>query len=86
MNNKCRSDLQRLSSQLEQILSELEAIQGDEENSRDSTPENLWNTERYEQSEMACDSLGEAVDGLGNVIENINDILDDEKHECQKNG
>lgn len=41
MNNKRRSDLQRLSSQLEQILSELEAIQGDEENSRDSTPENL---------------------------------------------
>lgn len=75
LNNKRRSDLQRLFLQLEQILSELETIQGDEENSRDSTPENLWNTERYEQSEMACDSLGEAVDGLSSIIENISDAI-----------
>jgi hypothetical protein len=75
MNNKRRSDLQRLSSQLEQILSELETIQSDEETSRDNIPENLWNTERYEQSEMACDSLGEAVDGLSSVIENISDAI-----------
>ena len=31
MNNKRRSDLQRLSSQLEQILSELGAIQADDQ-------------------------------------------------------
>ena len=75
MNNKRRTELQRLSSQLEQILSELEAVQAEEEDSRDSTPENLWNTERYEQSEMACDSLGEAVDGLSSIIENISDAI-----------
>lgn len=75
MNNKRRTELQRLSSQLEQILSELEAVQAEEEDSRDSTPENLWNTERYEQSEMACGSLGEAVDGLNSVIENIGDAM-----------
>ena len=71
MNNDRRRELNRICGQIERALSDLEAVQAEEEDSRDSTPENLQGTERYEISEAACDRIAEAVDGLNAAIDAI---------------
>ena len=71
MNKARRSELGRIRVQLEQALDDLEAVQSEEEDSLDSIPESLQNTERYEQSEAACNSLAEAVGNLEAAIEAI---------------
>lgn len=68
--------MDRICGQLEQALNDLEAVQAEEENCRDSTPEGLQNTERYEQSEAACDCLAEAVEGLETAINAINEAAE----------
>ena len=70
MNKARRGELGRIRVQLEQALDDLEAVQS-EEDSLDSIPESLQNTERYEQSEAACNSLAEAVGNLEVAIEAI---------------
>lgn len=74
MNKGRRQELARICARLEDALSDLETVQAEEENSRDSTPENLQGTERYEESEAACDNLTDAVDGLTAAIDAINQI------------
>lgn len=76
MNKPRRSELSRIRGQLEQALSDLEAVQAEEEDSRDSTPENLQGTERYEESVAACDNLTDAVDGLNAAIDAISQIAE----------
>lgn len=72
MNKARRSELNRICGQIERALSDLEAVQA-EEDSRDSTPENLQGTERYEISVAACDSLADAVAGLETAIDAISE-------------
>ncbi len=76
MNKARRSELDRIRGQLEQALSDLEAAQAEEEDSRDSTPENLQGTERYEISVAACDSLADAVAGLETAISAISEAVE----------
>ena len=76
MNNPRRSELDRIREQLEQALNDLEAVQAEEEDSRDSTPENLQCTEQYEESEAACDNLTDAVDSLNAAIDAISQITE----------
>lgn len=61
MNKARRQELTRICGRLEDALSDLEAVQAEEENRRDSTSENLQGTERYEESVAACDNLTDAV-------------------------
>lgn len=76
MNKGRRQKLARICVRLEDALSDLETVQAEEENSRDSTPENLQGTERYEESVDACDNLTDAVDSLNAVIDAINRITE----------
>lgn len=76
MNKPRRNELDRIREQLEQELNDLEVVQAEEEDSRDSTPEGLQNTERYEQSEVACDRLAEAIEGLETAINAINEAAE----------
>lgn len=71
VNKARRGELGRIRVQLEQALDDLEAVQSEEEDSLDSIPESLQNTERYEQSEAACSSLTEAVENLEAAVEAI---------------
>lgn len=71
MNKTRRDELDRIRSRLEQALDSLEAVKSEEEDSRDNTPESLQYTDRYEQSEAACDSLAEAVGNLEAAIDAI---------------
>ena len=76
MNKDRRQELAGICIRLGGVLSDLEALQAEEENSRDNTPENLQGTERYEESEAACDALADAVDGLNTAIDAISQITD----------
>ncbi len=68
MNNPRRNELENILKLLESAKDRLEVVQADEEDSRDNTPESLQYTERYEQSEAACDNLADAVSSLEDAI------------------
>lgn len=72
MNKQRRTELENILGLLERAKDRLEAVLGEEEDSRDSTPENFQWTEQYEISDAACDSLTEAVDSLDTAIEAVN--------------
>ena len=63
---------------VDSILSDIEAIKGEEQESLDNMPENLQGSERYEISEAAVDSLDEAHDAL-EEIKNALDYLNEAK-------
>jgi len=71
MNKKRRGELERICALVEQARDALEAVQDEEEDSRDSIPESLQYTERYEQSEAASDNLVDAVSSLEDAITSI---------------
>lgn len=62
MNNKQRT-------KLENIVSELEDIKSDEEEKRDNMEENFSGTERYERIEEGISALGEAIENIQAAID-----------------
>lgn len=71
VNNPRRKQLDSIIIKITEVIEELEAIMSDEEEYRDNVLENLQNSERYEQSENACDSMQQALDNLDEAISNI---------------
>lgn len=76
MNKARRKNIQDVVDQLETLKSTLEEIQGEEEDCRDSIPENLQGSERYEKADEACDTLGEAVSSLEDVITSLGELAE----------
>ena len=76
MNKARRRELSHICVRLEDALSDLEAVQAEEENSRDNTPENLQTTERYENSDAACSKLLDAATELQNAIDSISEAIE----------
>lgn len=76
MNKTRRKSIQDVASQLEELKSTLEDIQGEEEKYRDNIPENLQGSARYEAADEACDTLGEAVDGLEDIITSLGELAE----------
>ena len=74
MNKTRRKSIQDIASQLEELKSTLEDIQGEEEEYRDNIPENLQGSAQYEVADEACDTLGEAVDGLEDIITSLGEL------------
>ena len=63
-------------SKLEDLKSDVEDILAEEENARDNIPESLQDSECYEKSDAACDSLSDAVDALEDIISTSIDFQD----------
>lgn len=76
MNKTRRKSIQDVASQLEELKSTLEDIQGEEEEYRDNIPENLQGSERYEKADEACDTLSGAVDGLEDIITSLGELAE----------
>ncbi len=76
MNNTRRKKIKKIGEELCELLEELRGIQEEEEDARDSMPESLWGTDRYEKAETACDRLEEAVDSLEEVIEQLEEAIE----------
>lgn len=75
MNKERRTQIKKLTNELEDIKTKLKYILRKEEGILDNTPENLQGTDRYSESENAIDVLDDVVDGLESAIESLNEII-----------
>ena len=66
MNKVRRTQIQRVSDSISNIIEEDEA--------RESMPENLVGSERYETSEVASDTLQDTIDLLEESVERLSEI------------
>lgn len=71
MNQEHRKRLEIILEQLESIQSTAEEILDEEEHYRDNIPENLQDSEDYNQSDAVCDDLSDALDGLADTVSSI---------------
>lgn len=71
MNKERRTQIKKLTNELEDVKTKLKYILRKEEGILDNTPENLQGTDRYSESENAID----VVDGLESAIESLNEII-----------
>lgn len=82
MNKARRKELQKAVDKLES-LSELfydvkdivETCKNEEEEYRDSIPENLQGSDKYAMADEACDQLDQSYEYLEEIEEKINDIV-----------
>lgn len=75
MNNERRKRIREVITQLNGCSSSLESIRDDEDDSRDSTPENLQNGEVYCFSEECSGKLEDAISDIQGVVENLENIV-----------
>lgn len=81
MNNARRKTIRRIlirlteiSEEMESILSDIELVKDEEEESFDNIPENLQESDRYQAAETAVDNLNEAYDLWQEAFESIEDV------------
>lgn len=74
MNKVRRTQIQRVSDSISNIIAEIETIRDEEDETRESMPENLVGSERYETSEVASDTLQETIDLLEESVERLSEI------------
>ena len=75
MNKNRRQSLRNAIKLLTDASTLIESVCDDEEDALSNTPENLQNTERYENMENAVDCLNEASDKLDEVMECIEQAI-----------
>ena len=74
MNKVRRTQIQRVSDSISNIIAEIETIRDEEDEARESMPENLVDSERYETSEVASDTLQDTIDLLEESVERLSEI------------
>lgn len=74
MNKVRRTQIQRVSDSISNIIAEIETIRDEEDEARESMPENLVGSERYETSEIASDTLQDTIDLLEESVERLSEI------------
>ena len=63
-----------MSDSISNIIAEIETIRDEEDEARESMPENLVGSERYETSEVASDTLQDTIDLLEESVERLSEI------------
>ena len=76
MNADRRGRISKLRDELEGMLSEVEDILEEEEEAQDNIPEGLRNSERYDRSEAAIESLTEARDGIESAVASLDNACE----------
>lgn len=76
MNKLRRKALQAILDQLDDLKSQLEEIAEEEQEARDNIPESMWETERYQKADEACDNLDYASSSLDELVEYIESAMD----------
>ena len=76
MNAKRRKALNDISKKIDELKSELEDLREEEEEYMENMPENLWGSERYENSQECIDEMAEAEDSLEMFTSLIESIVD----------
>ena len=75
MNNKRRKCIKLIVGRLKDVLVELEEIHTEEQESFENIPENLMNSERYQQSETAVDTLDDVKSSIEDHISELEEII-----------
>lgn len=75
MNKERRTQIKKLTNELEDVKTKLKYISRKEEGILDNTPENLQGTDRYSESENAIDVLDDVIGDLESAIESLNEII-----------
>ena len=76
MNNKKRTQIENIVSQLMDLQSEIETLRDEEREIADNFPENLQGSERYEIAEAAADNLDSACSSIEELIDNLNNAAE----------
>lgn len=76
MNKRRRKDLRSVIEQLEGLKDYLESIMSEEEDYRDSIPENLQGSARYVKADDACSSLDDAICSLEDAVSSIEEAVE----------
>ena len=76
MNKERRKSLREIQSKLESLGQDLEALKDEEEEYRDTMPENLQESERYQRADEVCDLLQEALENLDNAYQQIEEAVE----------
>ena len=74
MNKVRRTQIQRVSDSISNIIAEIETIRDEEDEARESMPETLVGSERNETSEVASDTLQDTIDLLEESVERLSEI------------
>ena len=76
MNNKKRTQIEDIVSQLMDLQSEIKTLRDEEQEIVDNFPENLQGSERYEIAEAAADNLDSACSSIEELIDNLNNAAE----------
>lgn len=84
MNEPRRKNLRKVIKALREMKDEtlcplnelLEDTASEEEESRDSLPENLQGSERYDASEEASEFMEDALAAMGDMMDNIESVIE----------
>lgn len=74
MNQKRRQAIVELLKILGAVSSKLEILMEEEDEYRESMPENLQSSQKYDDSEEASENLEEAYDAVNNAINALEGI------------
>ena len=74
MNKARRQLIREVVQDISSLSSRLESIKDDEDSARDSMPENLQSSEKYEESERCSDIIGDAISELNDIGETLEEI------------
>ena len=74
MNKKRKSELSKISEELETLFNRLENIYDDEQNAFDSMPENLQGSEKGIEAEEAIDAMDEVKEYIQDAIDKLSEI------------
>lgn len=71
MNKKRKEKIEKVTQVLETCIDDLSSIKVDEDDYRDSVPENLQSSQTYEDSEEWSDALEDAIDSIQSAVESL---------------
>lgn len=75
MNKGGRASLKEATNLLDKAIGIIQFARDEEQECLDNLPENLQNSERYENMENAIDSLEDAIDKIDEAKENIEEAI-----------
>lgn len=75
MNKERRKQLQLVIDEIAKLHETLEFLLDEENEYRENMPENLWNSERFYNSEEASNYIDEAINSLDEATENIENAI-----------
>ncbi len=75
MNKKRKLKVVNIVNQLNSSLNIVEQVKDEEDEARENIPENLENSELYEESERWSDLLEDTSSSLQNIIDNLQEKL-----------